>query len=109
MRNPANRVSRVLTAAMLASTFVLVTPAVRSQGSDQAPLKRVADIPLPGAAVRFDYQSLDRSQGRLYIAHMNANQLVVFDTKKRVVVATLTVAGLREAVIEGALLRLRPR
>ena len=89
MRNPAYRVSRVLALAMLASTFGLVTLAVRSQSSDQAPLKEVADVPLPGAAVRFDYQSLDMSQGRLYIAHMNANQLVVFDTKKRVVVADL--------------------
>jgi YVTN family beta-propeller protein len=39
--------------------------------------------------VRFDYQSLDASHGRLYIAHMNADQLVVFDTKKRKVVANL--------------------
>jgi DNA-binding beta-propeller fold protein YncE len=49
----------------------------------------VADVPLPGPAVRFDYQSFDRSHGRLYIAHMNANQLVVFDVKKREVVANL--------------------
>src|SRR5215470_13876912 len=55
----------------------------------QNPLKQVADIPLPGKAVRFDYQSLDSSHGRLYIAHMNADQLVVFDTKKREVVANL--------------------
>jgi DNA-binding beta-propeller fold protein YncE len=89
MSNPAYQVSRVLALALLASTFALVTPAVRSQSSDQAPLKKVADVPLPGPAVRFDYQSLDTSQGRLYIAHMNANQLVVFDTKKRVVVANL--------------------
>ena len=54
-----------------------------------APLKEVADIPLPGAAVRFDYQSFDHTHGRLYIAHMNADQLVVFDVKKREVVANL--------------------
>jgi DNA-binding beta-propeller fold protein YncE len=52
-------------------------------------LRVVADVPLPGPAVRFDYQSLDASDGRLYIAHMNADQLVVFDTKKREVVANL--------------------
>jgi DNA-binding beta-propeller fold protein YncE len=52
-------------------------------------LKKVADVPLPGPAVRFDYQSLDVSHSRLYIAHMNADQLVVFDTKKREVVANL--------------------
>jgi len=53
------------------------------------PLKKIADVPLPGPAVRFDYQSLDPSHGRLYIAHMNADQLVVFDVKKRDVVANL--------------------
>jgi DNA-binding beta-propeller fold protein YncE len=60
-----------------------------SENTNPVPLKEVADIPLPGRAVRFDYQSLDPSQGRLYISHMNANQLVVFDTKKREVVANL--------------------
>ena len=54
-----------------------------------APLKQVADIPLPGAAVRFDYQSFDRTHGRLYIAHMNDDRLVVFDVKSREVVANL--------------------
>lgn len=54
-----------------------------------APLVLVTDVPLPGPAVRFDYQSYDREHGRLYIAHMNADQLVVFDVKKREVVANL--------------------
>jgi len=54
-----------------------------------APLTLVADVPLPGPAVRFDYQSYDRTHGRLYIAHMNADQLVVFDVKKREVAANL--------------------
>jgi DNA-binding beta-propeller fold protein YncE len=52
-------------------------------------LTRVADIPMPGPAVRFDYQTFDPSSARLYIAHMNADQLVVFDTSKRQVVANL--------------------
>jgi DNA-binding beta-propeller fold protein YncE len=52
-------------------------------------LKTVADIPMPGPAVRFDYQSFDPSSGRLYIAHMNADQLVVFDTTTRKVIANL--------------------
>jgi DNA-binding beta-propeller fold protein YncE len=53
------------------------------------PLSFVTDIPMPGPAVRFDYQSFDPTNGRLYIAHMNADQLVVFDTKSRKVVANL--------------------
>jgi DNA-binding beta-propeller fold protein YncE len=65
------------------------TSALPAQTSESAPLKKVADVPLPGPAVRFDYQSIDPSHSRLYIAHMNADQLVVFDVKKRVVVANL--------------------
>jgi DNA-binding beta-propeller fold protein YncE len=61
----------------------------QSRNSAPAPLTKVADVPLPGAAVRFDYQSFDPVHGRLYIAHMNANQLVVFDVKKRAVIANL--------------------
>jgi DNA-binding beta-propeller fold protein YncE len=52
-------------------------------------LTKVVDIPMPGPAVRFDYQSLDAESGRLYISHMNADQLVVFDTATRKVVANL--------------------
>ena len=52
-------------------------------------LEQVADVPMPGPAVRFDYQNMDAEHGRLYIAHMNADQLVVFDTAKRSVVGNL--------------------
>jgi DNA-binding beta-propeller fold protein YncE len=52
-------------------------------------LELVAEIPMPGPAVRFDYQSMDAQHGRLYIAHMNADQMVVFDTAKRTIVANL--------------------
>jgi len=54
-----------------------------------APLRLLADVPMPGPAVRFDYQSFDSTSDRLYIAHMNADQLVVFDTRSRKVVANL--------------------
>jgi DNA-binding beta-propeller fold protein YncE len=65
------------------------TPAVPSNDSGPPPLTKIVDVPLPGPAVRFDYQSLDPTHGRLYIAHMNADQLVVFDTQKREVVSNL--------------------
>jgi DNA-binding beta-propeller fold protein YncE len=75
--------------ALLFLTIGCTTVAAHSDKPESAPLKQVADVPLPGPAVRFDYQSLDSSHGRLYIGHMNADQLVVFDTKKREVVANL--------------------
>lgn len=65
-------------------------PAVPVPQTPQAPLFRtVTEIPLPGGAVRFDYQSLDDALGRLYISHMSAGQLVVFDTKAQRVVGVV--------------------
>src|SRR5712671_801470 len=89
MRKRRCGLGHVVALAILVSTFGCATDAVPSDTPATAPLKQVADVPLPGAAVRFDYQSLDASHGRLYIAHMNADQLVVFDTGKREVVANL--------------------
>src|SRR4051794_958602 len=76
------RLSQVSAVALL--SFALAST-LHSYASNPSTLKKVADVPLPGPAVRFDYQSLDATNGRLYIAHMNANRLVVFDTKKRLV------------------------
>jgi DNA-binding beta-propeller fold protein YncE len=72
----------------------------RSAGRSRKPILRVVqDVDLPSPAVRFDYQSFDPSDGRLYIAHMNADHLVVFDTVKREVVANLEGFKLIHGVI----------
>lgn len=42
-------------------------------------LKLVREVPLPGPANRFDYQSVDPSLGRIYMNHMNAGRTIVFD------------------------------
>src|SRR5260370_32160406 len=80
--------SRTVFAAM-ALLCGAVAACAQSEHSRTAPLKQVADIPLPGAAVRFDYQSFDPSQWRLYISPMNANQLVLFDVHNIEAVADL--------------------
>jgi len=77
------------TGALIAILMSGVGVAETGVPSGHPPLRLVADIPMPGAAVRFDYQSLDPGTGRLYISHMNADQLVVFDTRTRQVVANL--------------------
>ncbi len=46
----------------------------------------VTDISLPGRPVRFDYQSIDSAQPRLYISHMGANSVIVFDLESRKIV-----------------------
>lgn len=78
---------------------VTASPAVTGHGSPLATpamaaaagpiLRQVADIPLPGRATRFDYQQLDASSGRLYIAHMGDGQLVVVDVHSRRIVGTV--------------------
>jgi DNA-binding beta-propeller fold protein YncE len=77
--------------AVAVCTLSLIPRVACSQNTETSNtvLKEVADIPMPGPAVRFDYQSLDSVHGRLYIAHMNADQLVVFDTRKQKVVGNL--------------------
>lgn len=40
-------------------------------------LTLVNDVPLPGAANRFDYQEIDAANGQLVVAHMNDNAVLV--------------------------------
>ncbi len=47
------------------------------------------DIPLTGGVSRFDYQTLDTETGTLYISHMGAGQIIVFNTKQNRVSETL--------------------
>jgi DNA-binding beta-propeller fold protein YncE len=51
------------------------------QGGDVtgAVLTQVADVPLPGAAARFDYQAVDARRGQLVIAHMNDDAVLILD------------------------------
>jgi YVTN family beta-propeller protein len=58
-------------------------------GSSLPPLRTVADVPLPGGTTRFEGQSFDPSNNRLYIAHSGDNELVIIDTKTRRLIANL--------------------
>src|SRR3989442_2393087 len=70
---------------------------IRPASTAETPLRVVADVPLPGSASRFDYQSLEPASGRLFISHMGAGQLVVFDVRAGGVIADVdglpTVTG----------------
>lgn len=66
------------TARSLTPSTWVGTPRVDEKTPASA-LTVVTDIPLPGPANRFDYQSVDPAAGRLYISHMNAGRLIVFD------------------------------
>ncbi|HEX4678971.1 MAG TPA: hypothetical protein VH210_07180 [Gaiellaceae bacterium] len=48
--------------------------------------------------MRFDYTSLDARSNKLYIAHMNASQLLVFDVRARKVIKTLRLPGVHGVI-----------
>jgi DNA-binding beta-propeller fold protein YncE len=52
-------------------------------------LRLVREIPLPGPANRFDYQSFDPVSGRIYMNHMDAGRTIVFDANNGKVVAEI--------------------
>lgn len=60
-----------------------------SSSSNKPALQTIADIPLPGDTSRLDYQSLDPQTGLLFIAHLGASSVIVFDTNQNKVVANI--------------------
>src|SRR5207248_357528 len=78
--------------------------AIPPASTAEAPLRVVAHVPLPGSASRFDYQSLEPASGRLFISHMGAGRLVVFDVRAGRVIADLdgfpTVTGVLAVPVE---------
>jgi DNA-binding beta-propeller fold protein YncE len=86
--------------AVVASLAALVP--VASAGSS-LPLQTVARVPLSGPAVRFDYTSIDESTNRLWVAHMDADQLLAVDLRTRRVVKTIAAPGVHGVIAVPAL------
>jgi sugar lactone lactonase YvrE len=78
-------IARAQTAPSCSATATSLTPAEwraperPTQAAPKAGLNVVREVPLPGPANRFDYQSVDPAMGRIYMNHMNAGRTVVFD------------------------------
>ena len=69
-------------------------PARANQSAPKPGLKLVREVPLPGPANRFDYQSVDPASGRIYMNHMNAGRTVVFDADSAKVIAEKDIADI---------------
>ncbi|MDE3254283.1 MAG: YncE family protein [Bacteroidota bacterium] len=50
-----------------------------NQRAEKLGLKFITDVPMTGGATRFDYQSVNEVNRRLYIAHMGSDRVSVFD------------------------------
>jgi DNA-binding beta-propeller fold protein YncE len=68
-------------------------PLLHAPAAGAFSLSQVGDVALPGPAVRFEAMSLDTGTDRLFLAHMDANQLVVVDVRGRTVVGTIDGVG----------------
>jgi DNA-binding beta-propeller fold protein YncE len=88
--------SRIQFAVVGAVVVLLASAATFSSAS--LPLRAVARVPLSGPAVRFDYTSYDPSSGRLWIAHMDADQLLAFDVAHREIVETISAPGVHGVI-----------
>ncbi len=82
---------RRLSAAVLAAVAALLCialsmPPVRG-GVSRLPLTRERNVRLPGRPTRFDYQSIDGSGRRLYIAHLGDSAVDVVDLDSFTVIA----------------------
>ncbi len=95
-RRPLLR-SQAALAACAALSLAMLWSSVRAS---QAPLSALRDVPLPGPVSRFDYASLDEARGRLYIAHLGAGTVVVFDTRgSRVMAEIPTIAEVHGVLV----------
>lgn len=72
----------------VATIFGLSGKAVGASGP-ALPLHDVVDVPLVGGTGRLDYESFDEVAGLLYIAHLGAGSVIVFDTNHDRVATTI--------------------
>src|SRR4051794_35063412 len=77
---------RVLCGVIVVLTAV---PAVVASGRQALPLRSVGDVALGGRSPRFDYQTIDPTTGRLYIAHQGDGRVLVVDLAGRRVAARI--------------------
>jgi YVTN family beta-propeller protein len=85
--------ARLIETACLFSASALLTGCFAQDSNSRAtgalPLTHIADVPLPGRASRFDYESFDPRRHLLFIAHLGDSEIVVFDTLTSRVVARI--------------------
>ncbi len=86
-RNVARRIGAAAgLAVLLLAGVACASPAAPSNSSSTAAVpgyRVVRDVQLPGDTSRWDYQVYDRGAHRLYVAHLGASEIVVFDTQRQ--------------------------
>lgn len=60
---------------------------------NQLELEHLVDIPMNGGTNRWDYQSINYENNRLYISHLGSNLVTVFDLKSQKIIKDIPVAA----------------
>jgi DNA-binding beta-propeller fold protein YncE len=90
---------KTISTAVAAAAALTLGGSALSADVQSLPLKLVANVPLPGPSNRFDYTSFDPTTSKLYIAHMDAGQLLVFDARARRVIKTIAAPGVHGVIV----------
>lgn len=99
---PHRSIFKLLLGTVLAVACFSNVNAARSHGS--LPLHRVRDVPLAGGTSRFDYESMDVHRHLLFISHLGASMVTVFNTLQGRVVANIPhIAGVHGVLAVPAL------
>ena len=97
MRVPVRR-QRLQVAVVLGLALLATAATASARAGGSLPLRTVARVPLSGPAVRFDYTSVDPSTHTLWIAHMDASQLLAFDLVHRRIIRTIPAPGVHGVI-----------
>jgi hypothetical protein len=71
----------VVAATLIAAACAASRPAPHPTSDPALPLRSVGEIAVPGDNSRFDYSSIDRQRGLLFIAHLGATEVVEVDVQ----------------------------
>lgn len=93
-----NRIKILLKLCLLFSAAITLVFTMLALGQTNSFKQRAANlglnfltgIPLPGGTARFDYQTIDVVQRRLYISHMGDNSVTVFNLDSQKVIANIS-------------------
>jgi len=86
---------------IVASALALVALEACGGAGSTGFLTKVADVPLPGAANRFDYEDIDPAHGHLIVCHMNDAAVVIANLSDGSVVKVLPNIPVARGVVVG--------
>jgi DNA-binding beta-propeller fold protein YncE len=92
-RNPPRVIGMIAATVAVLALTTSMAHADPTRVTSTLPLEQVAKVVLPGSSTRFDYMSIDTNARRLYISHMNGDELLVFDLRRRKVIAQIPAPG----------------